>query len=40
MADLETVIKRISSDTKKARSDKNLAFAIEVYKKIEIELNK
>ena len=40
MADIETVTKRIISDAKKARSDKVLAFAIEVYKKIEIELNK
>lgn len=40
MADLETVAKRIVSDSKKARSDKAVAFAIEVYKKIEEELNK
>ncbi len=40
MADIETVSKRILSDAKKARSDKDLAKAIEVYKKIEIELNK
>ncbi len=40
MADIETVTKRIISDWKKARSDKVVAFAIEVYKKIEIELNK
>ena len=40
MADIETVSKRIISDWKKARSDKNVAAAIEVYKKIEEELNK
>ena len=40
MADIETVAKRIVSDAKKARSDKVLAAAIEVYKKVEIELNK
>ena len=40
MADLETISKRIISDAKKARSDKDLATAIEVYKKVEIELNK
>jgi hypothetical protein len=40
MADIETVSKRIISDAKKARSDKDLAVAIEVYKKVEIELNK
>jgi ribosome-binding ATPase len=40
MADIETVAKRIVSDAKKARSDKALAAAIEVYKKVEIELNK
>lgn len=40
MADIETVNKRIISDAKKARSDKALAFAIEVYKKVEVELNK
>lgn len=40
MADLDTLNKRISSDTKKARSDKNIAFAIDVYKKVEQELNK
>ena len=40
MADIETVTKRVISDWKKARSDKAVAFAIEVYKKIEIELNK
>ena len=40
MADLETISKRIISDAKKARSDKDLAAAIEVYKKVEIELNK
>lgn len=39
MADIETVNKRISSDAKKARSDKNVAFAIEVYKKVEQKLN-
>ena len=40
MADLETIAKRIISDWKKARNDKAVAFAMEVYKKIEIELNK
>lgn len=40
LADLETVNKRITSDARKARSDKNAAFAIEVYKKVEEELNK
>jgi len=40
MADIETVNKRIISDAKKARSDKNIAFAIEVYQKIDNELNK
>ncbi len=40
MADIETVNKRITSDGKKARADKDIAFAVEVYKKIEIELNK
>jgi hypothetical protein len=39
MADIETVTKRITSDAKKARSDKAVAFAIEVYKKIETKLN-
>lgn len=39
MADLDTVNKRINSDTKKARSDKSVAFAIEVYHKIEAKLN-
>jgi GTP-binding protein YchF len=40
MADLETVIKRIASDWKKARTDKNIAFAVEVYKKVEEKLKK
>jgi len=40
MADLETVIKRTATDWKKARSDKKIAEAIEVYKKVEAELNK
>ena len=40
MADIETVNKRILTDAKKARSDKNIAFAIEVYKKVEEQLNK
>lgn len=39
LADLETVNKRINSDAKKARSDKSVAFAIEVYKKVEEKLN-
>jgi hypothetical protein len=34
MADIETVEKRISSDTKKARSDKKIAEAMETYKKV------
>ena len=34
MADIETVEKRIISDTKKARSDKKVAEAIETYKKV------
>ena len=40
LADIETINKRIVSDGKKARSDKDIAFAIEVYKKIEERLNK
>ena len=40
MADIETVAKRITSDWKKARSDKDIAFAISVYTKMEWELNK
>ncbi|MFK7779745.1 MAG: redox-regulated ATPase YchF [Candidatus Gracilibacteria bacterium] len=40
MADIETVNKRIVSDGKKARSDKKIAEAIEVYKLVESELNK
>ena len=40
MADIETVNKRIITDTKKARSDKKVAEAIEVYKKVLDELNK
>lgn len=39
MADLETVAKRIIWDAKKARSDKDLAYAITVYQKIEVRLN-
>lgn len=39
MADIETIWKRIISDAKKARADKNVAFAIEVYKKVELSLN-
>jgi len=37
---LETLIKRLNSDSRKAKADKDLAFAVEVYKKIEIALNK
>jgi GTP-binding protein YchF len=40
MADIETINKRIIADWKKARSDKDVAAAIEVYKKVELELNK
>lgn len=40
LADLETVAKRIWSDWRKAKSDKDLAFAVEVYKKVEENLNK
>lgn len=40
MADIETVNKRIVSDWRKARTDKQVAFAVEVYKKIEEELGK
>ncbi|MBB1564454.1 redox-regulated ATPase YchF [Candidatus Gracilibacteria bacterium] len=40
LADLETLIKRLNSDSRKAKADKDLAFAVEVYKKIEIALNK
>ncbi len=39
MADIETVEKRITSDTKKARSDKKIAEAVEVYKKVLEKLN-
>jgi len=39
MADLDTLEKRINSDTRKARSDKKIAEAVETYKKIETELN-
>ena len=34
MADIETVEKRITSDAKKARSDKKIAEALETYKKV------
>ncbi|RKW22071.1 redox-regulated ATPase YchF [Candidatus Gracilibacteria bacterium] len=40
LADLETVAKRIGADGRKAKSDKDLAFAVEVYKKVEENLNK
>ena len=40
LADLETVAKRIWADWRKAKSDKDLAFAVEVYKKVEENLNK
>lgn len=40
LADLETLTKRLNSDSRKAKADKDLAFAVEVYKKIEIALNK
>lgn len=39
LADLETVNKRIISDARKARADKDVAFAVEVYKKVEEKLN-
>lgn len=39
MADLETVNKRLSSDAKKARSDKSVALTLEVCKNIEEKLN-
>lgn len=38
LADLETVNKRITSDARKARADKDVAFAVEVYKKVEAGL--
>jgi GTP-binding protein YchF len=40
LADIETINKRIISDWKKARSDKDVAFAVEVYNKVLEELNK
>lgn len=40
LADLETVNKKIATDWRKAKSDKDIAFAIEVYKKIEENLQK
>lgn len=40
LADIESVAKRLASDTKKARSDKAVAFALEVYKKVDEALNK
>lgn len=40
IADIESVNKRLASDAKKARTDKSVAFAMEVYKKVEAELNK
>lgn len=40
LADIETINKRIVSDWKKARSDKDVAFAVEVYNKVLEELNK
>lgn len=39
LADIETVNKRIVNDSKKAKTDKNIAFAVEVYKKILEKLN-
>jgi len=39
MADLETIEKRINSDTRKAKSDKKMAETVEILKKIEAELN-
>jgi len=39
LADIETVDKRITKDAKKAKSDKDIARAIEVYKKVLSELN-
>jgi len=40
LADIETVNKRIINDWKKARNDKDMAFAVEVYKKVLDSLNK
>lgn len=40
LADIETVTKRIYSDWKKARNDKDVAFAVEVYNRVLEELNK
>ena len=40
MADIETVAKRIISDWKKAKTNKDIAYALTVYKKIDTELNK
>lgn len=40
MADIETVNKRIANDWRKAKSDKTIALAVEVYNKVIEELNK
>ncbi len=40
LADIETINKRIISDTKKARNDKDIAFSVETYKKVLEQLNK
>lgn len=40
LADVETVNKRIISDARKARADKDVAFAVEVYKKVLENLEK
>ncbi|MDD3793976.1 MAG: redox-regulated ATPase YchF [Candidatus Gracilibacteria bacterium] len=39
LADIETVTKRIASDGRKAKSDKDVAFAVEVYNKVLESLN-
>ena len=39
MADIETVNKRIATDGRKARNDKDIAFAVEVYNKVLEKLN-
>lgn len=39
LADIETVTKRIASDGRKAKSDKDIAFAVEVYNKVLENLN-
>lgn len=39
LADIETVNKRIASDARKARNDKDIAFAVDVYNKVLEKLN-